>query len=57
MMPEKKSTSAMSSLAARVLKGKFVTQDVSADEFNALLGNAKALAGSVLSQDETKGQE
>jgi hypothetical protein len=54
----KKSSSAMSSIAGRVLKMKLfnATSDVSADDYNALLADAKALAGSVLSQDETKGQ-
>lgn len=54
----KQSSSAMSSIAARVLKMKLFTSrpDVSTDDYNALLADAKALAGSVLSQDETKGQ-
>jgi hypothetical protein len=56
-MPGKQSSSAMSSLAARILKMRLaVGNDVTQDGFNALLADAKALAGSVLSQDETKGQ-
>lgn len=55
----RQSRSAMSSLAARVLRMKLLnaTSDVSTDDYNALLADAKALAGSVLSQDETKGQD
>jgi hypothetical protein len=52
----KKSSSVISSLAARVLKTKFASKEVSAEDYNVLLGKAHALAGSVLSQDETKGQ-
>jgi hypothetical protein len=57
-MSGRQSSSAMSSIAARVLRmtiaksGEFA----SANAFNALLADAKALAGSVLSQDETRGQ-
>jgi hypothetical protein len=54
----KKSSSAMSSIAAKVLRAKLATGDaVDRDSYNALLADAKALAGSVLSQDETKGQD
>lgn len=53
----KQSRSAMSSLAARVLRFKLTKLDrVAGADYNALLADAKALAGSVLSQDETKGQ-
>jgi hypothetical protein len=54
----RQSSSAVSSIAARVLRRKLfnATSDVTAEDYNALLADAKALAGSVLSQDETKGQ-
>lgn len=57
-MPRKTSRSAISSIASRVLRARAATKDaVGRDDYNALLADAKALAGSVLSQDETKGQE
>lgn len=48
----RKSSSAMSSLAARVLKMRLKGEPA----YDSLLADAKALAGSVLSQDEQKGQ-
>jgi hypothetical protein len=55
-MPAKQSSAAISSIAARVLKMRMArTDNLGRDGYNELLGLAKALAGSVLSQDETKG--
>lgn len=60
-MPAKKSSAAASSIAGKVLRMKFVGDDepmtVSPIKFNRLLDMAQKLAGSVLSQDETKGQD
>jgi hypothetical protein len=56
-MTRKQSSSAVSSVASRVLKARAATgETVATGLFNDLLADAKALAGSVLSQDEVKGQ-
>jgi hypothetical protein len=56
-MSRKQSRSPVSSIASRVLRAKAATgETVATGRFNDLLADAKALAGSVLSQDETKGQ-
>ncbi len=52
--PKKESSDAMSSLAASVLRRKPATDKSAAGySYNLLLADAKRLAGSVLSQDET----
>lgn len=67
-MPKKESSDAMSSLAAHVMglqpktgrSRNLIPEDentlfVPVDDYNGLLHNAKRLAGSVMSQDETTG--
>lgn len=57
-MPAKKSSSAVSSIAARILRMKLAADGpIAVEDYNNLLAVAKTLAGSVLSQDETKGQD
>lgn len=56
--PREESSAELSSLAANVLGYDEVTDDdVDAEMYNALLKDAKRLAGSVLSQDETPKQK
>lgn len=52
----KQSSSEMSTLASDILRTPEAKGKVTLDDFNAILSAAKSLAGSVLSQDETKGQ-
>jgi hypothetical protein len=59
-MPRRKpaeSSPEMSTLAAEVMAMKDWIGDPPVEIFNELLAKAKRLAGSVLSQDETKGQK
>lgn len=54
----KETSSRVSSIAAAILRAPLrKVGDASEEHFNELLSDAKILAGSVLSQDETPGQE
>jgi hypothetical protein len=57
----KQSSAEISSLAGRVMNMRRIRDDespaVPAEKYNRLLKMAQKLAASVLSQDETKGQE
>lgn len=55
---DKETSSRVSSIAAHILKLEPFqpTSDVDAEDYNILLDQAKTLAGSALSQDETPGQ-
>ena len=61
MTARKKSSSPISSIAGKILRMRLVGDDapmvVSPIIYNRLLSDAKALAGSVLSQDEQRGQD
>jgi len=53
----KESSSEASTVASRILRRKPTEKPhISAHDYNLLLADAKMLAGSVMSQDETKGQ-
>lgn len=54
----KETSSRVSGIAAKIMRHEPATpQTLSVGSFNELLGDAKILAGSCLSQDETPGQQ
>ena len=53
---DKETSSRVSSIAGTILNSEPATDNVPATQYNYLLDQAKTLAGSALSQDETPGQ-